>query len=184
METLALLCPHPNLVVQNALKADMQLSTIRKKCRDLVSYFHHSSKATDKLVSVQNHLKVDNHKLIQDVETHWNCFYMFEWRIEQHEAVTTTMCLLDKSSLCINTEEIEIMKTVVTLLKPFKAATRDFSADQYPTISKLIPLVTSLQQMSASTSSSSNIKLGDEPFLEMHRRFMKCLQPLLCWILN
>ena len=96
-----------NLVVQNALKADTQISEIQKKCCDIVSYFHCSSKATDKLVLVQNHLKLDNHKLIQDVDTCWNSvFYMFERLIEQHETVTTTLCLLDKSNLCTSTEEI------------------------------------------------------------------------------
>ncbi len=81
-----------NLVVQNSLDGDTQLAGIQKKCRDLVSYFHRSSKATDKLISVQTQMKLDNHKLIQDVETRWNSvYYMFERLVEQHEAVTTTL---------------------------------------------------------------------------------------------
>ena len=154
-----------NLVVQIALKPDTQLFKIQKKCHDIVSYFHRSTKAMDKLVSVQNRLKLNNHKLIPDVDTCWNSvFYMFERLIEQHEAVTT-LCLVDKSNLCITTEEIEVMKSAVVLLRSFETATREILADQYPTISKLFPLVSSLQQMSASTSSNSNIKPGDELFL-------------------
>ena len=54
-----------NLVVQDSIKGDSQLAEIQKKCRDIVSYFHRSSKATDKLTSIQNRLKLDNHELIQ-----------------------------------------------------------------------------------------------------------------------
>ena len=41
------------------------------------------------------------------------------------------------------------MKSAVALLKPFEAATRETSADQYFTISKLIPIARSLQQLTA-----------------------------------
>ena len=79
-----------NLVVQDSLKADKDLSEIQKKCRNIVSYFHRSSKATDKLMAVQADLKVQNHKPVQDVDTRWNSvFYMFERLIEQH----ATLCL-------------------------------------------------------------------------------------------
>ena len=74
-----------NLVVQDSLKACAQLAEIQKKCHDIVSYFHRSRKASDKLFSIQTRLKIDNHKLIQDVETRWNSvFYMFERLIGSH----------------------------------------------------------------------------------------------------
>ena len=60
---------------------------------------------------------------------------MFERLIEQHKAVTTTLCLLDKSDLCLSSEEIKCMKTAVSLLKPFEAATREVSGDSYVTVS-------------------------------------------------
>ena len=134
-----------NLVVQDSLKADTQLAEIQKRCRDIVSYFHCSSKASDKLFSIQTHLKIDNHKLIQDVEMRWNwVFYMFERLIEQHKGVITTLCMLDRNSLCLSTEDIEMMKSAVALLKPFEAATRKMSVNQHFTISKLIPIARSL----------------------------------------
>lgn len=62
------------------------------------------------------------------------------------------------------------MKSAVTLLKPFEAATREMSADQYLTISKLIPLARSLQQLTTGASSSVT-KLGDGMCSQMRRRF-------------
>lgn len=40
-----------NLDVQDSLKADPELAEIQKKISGIVSYFHHSSKSTDKLVA-------------------------------------------------------------------------------------------------------------------------------------
>ena len=144
-----------NLIVQDSINGDSQLTGIQKKCRNILSYFHRSSKATNKLVTIQSRLKLEPHKLIQDVETRWNSlFYMFERMIEQHEAVTTTLCLLDKNNLCLNVEEIEAMKNAVTLLKPYETATREMSADQYLTISKVKPLARSFQQLTAGAINS------------------------------
>lgn len=98
--------------------------------------------------------------------------------IEQHEAVTTTLCLLDKSNLCLSVEDIEAMKTAVTLHKPYEAATREMSADQYLTISKVIPLARSLQQL---TAGATNSTLCDGLCLQMHRQFLNmgsCQLPL------
>ena len=107
-----------NLVVQDSIRADTNLVEVQKKCRNVVLYFHCSSKASDKLATTQSHLKLKNHKLIQDVETRWNSLmYMFERLIEQHEAVTTTLCLMDKNSLCLSSGDVEEMKNAVTLLK-------------------------------------------------------------------
>ena len=160
-----------NLIIQDSLQESKELTDIRKKCRNIVTYFHHSSKATDKLASIQARLNLDNLKLIQEVQTRWNSvFYMFERLMEQHEAVTTTLCLLDKSDLCLSSEEIECMKSAVSLLKPFEAATREVSGDSYVTVSKLIPLARSLQQLTVGTSTTT--KLGDYLCLQMRRRFL------------
>lgn len=39
------------------------------------------------------------------------------------------------------------MKNAVAILKHFEAASREMSADQYFTVSKLIPIARSLQQL-------------------------------------
>ena len=59
------------------------------------------------------------------------------------------------------------MKNAVTL-KSFEPATREMSGDQYLTISKMIPLARSLQQLAAG-SSTTITKLGNEL---MRRRFL------------
>ena len=43
-----------NLVVSEAIKSDESVRVIKKKCRQIVTFFHQSVKATEKLKEVQN----------------------------------------------------------------------------------------------------------------------------------
>ena len=53
----------------------------------------------------------------------------------QHEAITTTLCLVNKTKPCLSTEEKEVVST-----SPFLQATEDISGDKYVSISMIIPL--------------------------------------------
>ncbi|KAK3889989.1 hypothetical protein Pcinc_006038 [Petrolisthes cinctipes] len=66
-------------------------------------------KATDKLSEVQERTGVQQKKLIIDVDTRWNSTYcMMERFLEQHKVTTTTLCLLGKSNMCLNGDELEV----------------------------------------------------------------------------
>ena len=64
-----------NLVVTDAIKSDDELMQIQQKAKNVVSFFHHSASATDRLGEVQRQLSLPSHKLIQDVATRWNSTY-------------------------------------------------------------------------------------------------------------
>ena len=61
-----------NLIVQGAIADNTKLSDLLKQCKNVVSYFHKSVKASDKLVTVQEQLHLPKNKLVQEVETHRN----------------------------------------------------------------------------------------------------------------
>ena len=146
-----------NLIVQGAIAADDQLSSLQAKCKHIVSYFHRSVKASDRLATVQKQLNLPTHKLIQEVETRWNStFYMFQRYLEQHNAITTTLCLLDKKDLCL--DNIELMQDAVGLLASFESVTTEVSSEAYVSLSKVIPLVRSLQKLTISSTSKSQLR--------------------------
>ena len=74
-----------NLSVSEAIKADTKIHQLRKSCRDIVSFFQHSVKASEKLKEIQLQQGIPENKLIQEVVTRWNStYYMFERITEQH----------------------------------------------------------------------------------------------------
>ncbi len=85
-----------NLIVQSSMDADTVLSTVPKKCSDIVSYFTAAVKLLKDSI-IQNCLNLENRKLIQDVQTQWTL--MFNCIIEQNEAITNILCLLSKNEL-------------------------------------------------------------------------------------
>lgn len=86
-----------NLVVSSSLNKNESLSAIRKKVKNIVTYFHCSVKASDKLKEIQEQNKLPEQKLIQDIDTRWNStYFMFARYIEQHDAITTVLCLLGR----------------------------------------------------------------------------------------
>lgn len=64
-----------NLVVKYSIKALPHLLELQQKSSDIVAFFHHSTKAADKLKDIQKQLKVPEQKLIQAVETRWNSIF-------------------------------------------------------------------------------------------------------------
>ena len=130
-----------NLVVLAAIKADRSVHDLQKKRKQIVCFFHHCSKSSEKVKEIQGQLGIPQHKLIREVETRWNStYYMFDRIIEQHQAVTTALCLGNRNDMCLAASEVELLKAAVTVLKPFEATIREMSVDKYISISKVIPL--------------------------------------------
>uniref|UniRef100_A0A3B3S4P9 HAT C-terminal dimerisation domain-containing protein n=1 Tax=Paramormyrops kingsleyae TaxID=1676925 RepID=A0A3B3S4P9_9TELE len=102
----------------NSIKALPDLLSLKERCNAIVSFFHHSTRATERLKVVQKQHNFPEHKLILAVETRWNSLsYMLERLLEQREAITTALCLFGKSTLCMTEEEWSlIMIPLVSLL--------------------------------------------------------------------
>ena len=64
-----------NLVVSEAIKAETKIHQLRKSCRDIVSFFHFSIEASEKLKEIQLQLGIPENKLTQEVKTRWNSTY-------------------------------------------------------------------------------------------------------------
>ncbi|MGH0159335.1 UNVERIFIED_CONTAM: hypothetical protein FKN15_045766 [Acipenser sinensis] len=160
-----------NLVVKDGIKAVPEVVQLLEKCSSIVSFIHHSTKATEKLKQIQKQLKVAEHKLIQSVETRWNSvFYMLERLHEQREAVTTALCLLGKNTLCLSNEELSMIHLTIEALRPFEEATREVSAEKHVSVSKVIPLVSLLLRAAAATERQGSC-LATELALQCQRRF-------------
>ena len=159
-----------NLVVSEAIKSDENVSDLKKRCKQIVTFFHQSVKATEKLKEVQCQIKLPEHKLIQEVDTRWNStFYMFERIVEQHQAITTALCLSNRNDLCLSAADVKLLEESLSVLQPFEAATREISADKYVSISRAIPLARSLQHLTAGSSHQTSLR--SQLSAQMRRRY-------------
>ena len=121
----------------------------------------------------QNHLNLPNHKLIQQVDTRWNSvYYMLERYLEQHEAIRTTLCLLDKNEIIIPSDSNVILKEVVEILAPFEAVTREISSEKYTSASKIIPISKGLQKLTSSHMETMPRLLTQNLIADMRARFL------------
>ncbi|XP_013066826.2 E3 SUMO-protein ligase ZBED1-like [Biomphalaria glabrata] len=139
-----------NIVITNALTSVAELVRIQKKTSDAVAYFEKSTKAADTLAAVQQQHSLPVHKLKQENLRYWTSTYaMFERMVEQYEAVNTVLCFLGKDHMCLCDDEVELIRSVVEVLKPFEAATKELCTEQYTYMSKVIPIATLLQQVTS-----------------------------------
>ena len=150
-----------NLIVKAALESDRDLVVLKKKCKDVVTFFHHSAKASDKLSDIQKQLQIPENKLIQDVETRWNStFYMFQRILEQHDEITMTLCLQGKSEMCFTPNDLKLVKNALDILRPFELATTKMSGEEYVCISKIIPMARSLQLVTVGIKKHFHLRMS------------------------
>ncbi|XP_076052180.1 E3 SUMO-protein ligase ZBED1-like isoform X2 [Oratosquilla oratoria] len=135
-----------NLVVQNALKNANDVKKVQEKVKAIVSFFHNSVKASDKLCAQQVQQGGERKKLIMDVETRWNStFYMFERFQEQQEAVTLTLCVLGRNNMCLSSDDLECLSKAIRVLEPFDVVIKELLAEKITCLSKVIPLIRALR---------------------------------------
>ena len=72
---------------------------------------------------------------------------MLERIVEQHQAITAALCLSNRNDLYLSAADVKLLEESWSVLQPIEAATREISADKYVSISKAIPLATSLQHL-------------------------------------
>lgn len=130
--------------------------TVLKKSRDLVSYFHSSTIATEKLITAQKQLNPTSIplKLVQDVKTRWWSTHSMITRILElreplqhlfqnefrHREGPNTQTQLEKLQLMDS--DFQHLENLEFVLKPFQEAQRALEGEHYVNLS-LLPLVIS-----------------------------------------
>lgn len=100
----------------------------------------------------------------------YSVLHMSDRLYEQQQAATTTLCLFGRNNMCLNDGEWSHISQATEVLGPFEEATKEVSAEQYVTISKVIPLVSLLQQATSSAGQRSNT-LASQLEAQCKRRF-------------
>ena len=175
LATFAVLRPFTQHCVHTSIEKDLKATEVQTKCKNVVSHFHRSVKSTEKLTEIQQQLSLPNHKLKQDVSTRWNSTYiMFERFLEQFDAITTTLFLVNQNHLCLNADNKNTISNALDVLKPFLEATENASGQDYVSVSLIVPLAKLLQQqcsMSRQSQSNNSSTLATSLHSELISRF-------------
>lgn len=108
----------------------------------MVNLFHRSTVAKNELTKTQIETIGTDYVLILDVITRWNStFDMFERVLMLQSCIEATLTAMDKQNMNLTDNEWESLSQMCMVLQPFKDVTVELSAENYVSLSKLIPMI-------------------------------------------
>lgn len=141
------------------------ISDIVKKASATVTYFNHSTVASNELKRWQKQLSLPEVKLIQSVKTRWNSVYFMLQRLLQQK-VAVEQVINDNNStpvaraiaMEISAAEWRIISDLISILEPLQISTTVLCGETTVTASTVCPIVTSLvERFLASNPSDSKV---------------------------
>ncbi|KAL3976200.1 kinesin family member 14 [Sarotherodon galilaeus] len=131
-----------NLLVKKSCDQIPELSSIRDKSRQIVSFFRSSTTAKEKLAQVQQQMGRPILKLINEVPTCWNSTYQMLSRLhDEKEAVWVSLASLPTDLTPLTADECDIVREALLVVAPFHQATVELSEERRVSGSKVIPMM-------------------------------------------
>lgn len=123
-------------MAQRPLNELSDVQIIISKIKTIITFFKHSVVASDQL------RKVCDFKLKQSVPTRWNSiYYMIERFLSCSNHIASILITIPRGPSMLISNEINIVREINSVLKPFKVATKQLCGEKYIIGSKVIPLI-------------------------------------------
>lgn len=124
------------------------------KIKAIVTWFKQSTVASDELRKATT----AETKLIQSVPTRWSrTYYMVQRFLELRTVLNDILFRHTNAPSMLSGSEISIASSVLLILRPLEAATKEISGDKYCTSSKSIPLVRCMVSKVTSTTVNESV---------------------------
>lgn len=152
-------------MVKDSIKKPKDLVDILHKCRTIVTFFHRSTVALDKLKSAQkqNNPTLKPLTLIRNVETRWNSQHdMLSCLLQVQYAINTVLCQRGMPDI-ITSSEWSRIEEYCDLLGLFKQATLLMTVEDSPTLCRYISSINYLRK-SLSCQMNDTISNGGSQF--------------------
>ncbi len=133
-----------HLAVSDTIKALPALKEVKEKASKVVALTKRRSQADQKLQEYQKNLgKPKPKKLLQDVPTCWNSFFLMLERLkDEKDAVSLLLSQagMDDGIDFLSSNLLGSIEDAVEMLHPCYQATEEFSGERFSTGSKVIPM--------------------------------------------
>lgn len=136
-----------NLLVKDSFKGNLEVNSLIKNCREIVTLFKQSAKAMSYLKNLaKNDPTIKIETLKQDVPTRWNStLIMIRSILAFGETLNEALRLAQRPDLEIGQYDQVMLEELLSVLQYFEEATVELSSQLYPSLSKVIPIVKQLQ---------------------------------------
>lgn len=170
-----------NTAIQDSMRNVSPVYDIKKVVSDTVTFFHQNSKAMQKLVNLQEAHSKEPCQLIQEVDSRWNStYYMLERYIKLYDFIKEVLTDLEKHELIISSDEFEIIKSCIAMLKPFERATKELLTERFTPLSKVIPTTKAIKQiLSRIKDQDCTHRFAEELERQMTKMFSNAEEQLL-----
>lgn len=129
------------LCISDVKKEVSSFGLLCAKSRSIVGHYKKSTRARGRLLEIQNDMRMQALEVIQDVPTRWNSEHAMLARLLKLRAPISVELSESDSVENLSAQEWKLMNAVVKVLQPLEQATAELSADHYPTLSQVIPLL-------------------------------------------
>ena len=134
------------LVIHDAVFSQRSVSETLSLCRRIVGHFKRFPLACAKLKKIQIQLGLPEHRLKQDVTTRWNStLYMLKSIQEQKMALGAYSTDSNNDVPQLTPNQLDLVSKLITLLTPIEEITQSISSDE-STASVIIPFVRALRK--------------------------------------
>ena len=124
---------------------DVNIPSVVKRVKRIAQLFNQSAKIASQLRLELKSRKIPESSLIQEVSTRWNSAYaMLERYYKLADAVCVVLVKAGRAELVLRNEELEIIPDILQCLQPFLEITKVVGQEHEPTISLIVPYITSL----------------------------------------
>ena len=144
-------CHVLNLIANNVLNEENEISNLISLCRKLVGCFKHSSTLSDQLTSYHKLHNMSEIKLKQDVPTRWNSTYIMLNSIMLNysgiKSVLGNPKNNDHCNILLDGSHLDTIEQIILILEPLFNLTEVMSGSSYPSASLVQPSVCRHQKL-------------------------------------